>query len=250
MLYAALNQIFTPGKKFITIEDPVEFQLDGVNQIQVNPKRGLTFVNGLRSILRQDPDIVMVGEIRDGETADIAIRSALTGHLVFSSLHTNDAASAPTRLLDMGVEPYLLATTVEGIVGQRLVRTLCDRCVETYQPSPQVLEQLGSHAPLFRGATLRRGPGCQECHNTGYRGRIGIFEMIGVTDALREVIMDRPSSSQVRQAIGADFVSMRLDGYRKVLKGLTTLEEVWRVTQDAQENGFSPASSQTLEPEA
>jgi len=243
-LYAALNQIFTPGKKFITIEDPVEFHLEGINQMQVNPKRGLTFVNGLRSILRQDPDIIMVGEIRDGETADIAIRSALTGHLVFSSLHTNDSAGAFTRLLDMGVEPYLMATTVEAVVAQRLVRVLCKRCTETYEPSPQILEQIGSDAPAFRGTTLHRGRGCQECHDTGYRGRLGIFEMIRVNDPLREIIMNRPSSSQIRQVVNSGFASMRQDGYRKVLEGATSLEEVWRVTQDTQENG-SPLASKT-----
>jgi len=237
-LYAALKHIYTPAKKIITIEDPVEFHLEGINQIQVNPKRGLTFANGLRSILRQDPDIIMVGEIRDGETADIAIRSALTGHLVFSSLHTNDSAGAITRLLDMGIEPFLLATTVEGVVAQRLVRVLCDRCVEEYEPSAQLLEQLGNDAGLFKGKTLRRAPGCQDCHHTGYRGRIGIFEMIKLNDSIREIIMKRPSSSQIRHTAGSDFVDMRGNGYHKVLAGLTTLEEVWRVTQDTQqENG-------------
>jgi type II secretion system protein E len=239
-LYAALNRIYTPGKKIITIEDPVEFHLQGINQMQVNPKRGLTFANGLRSILRQDPDIIMVGEIRDGETADIAIRSALTGHLVFSSLHTNDAAGAITRLLDMGIEPFLLASTLETVIAQRLLRLICGRCAETYQPSPQVLEQLGPDAGEFAGATLRRGRGCQDCHNTGYRGRVGLFEMIRVTDTIRDVIHQRPSGNQVRQAADGDFVSMRRDGYRKVLAGLTTLEEVWRVTQDASENGVAP----------
>jgi type II secretion system protein E len=237
-LYAALKHIYTSEKKIITIEDPVEFYLEGVNQIQVNPKRGLTFANGLRSILRQDPDIVMVGEIRDGETADIAIRSALTGHLVFSSLHTNDAAGAITRLLDMGIEPFLLATTVEGVVAQRLVRVLCDRCAEEYEPTSSYLEPLGADVGMFRGRTLRRPKGCQDCHHTGYRGRVGIFEMIRLTDAMREVVMNRPSSSQVRRAAGEEFVDMRRDGYAKVLAGVTTLEEVWRVTQDAfQENG-------------
>ena len=235
-LYAALHHIYTPGKKIITIEDPVEFHLDGVNQMQVNPKRGLSFANGLRSILRQDPDIIMVGEIRDGETADIAIRSALTGHLVFSSLHTNDASGAITRLLDMGMEPFLLATTVEMVVAQRLLRLLCERCVETYTPSPQVLEQLGPDASSFVGMTLRRGRGCDECHQTGYRGRIGIFEAIRVNDAIRNVILQRPSSHQVRRAADGSFVSMRQDGYCKVLTGRTTLEEVWRVTQDVTDN--------------
>jgi type II secretory ATPase GspE/PulE/Tfp pilus assembly ATPase PilB-like protein len=243
-LYAALQRIYTPGKKMITIEDPVEFQIDGVNQMQVNVKRGLTFANGLRAILRQDPDIIMVGEIRDNETVDIAIRSALTGHLVFSSLHTNDAAGAITRLLDMGSEPYLLATTVEAVVAQRLVRQICERCAESYEPSQAVLEQLGPDAPAFAGVPLRRGRGCQECHRTGYRGRIGIFEMIRVTDPVREVIMHRPSGSQVRQAAGADFVAMRHDGYCKVLAGATTLEEVWRVTQDS--NGLVESNGATV----
>lgn len=237
-LYAALNQMYTPEKKIITIEDPVEYQLDGINQIQVNVKRGLTFANGLRSILRQDPDILMVGEIRDGETADIAIRSALTGHLVLSSLHTNDAAGAITRLLDMGVEPYLLATSVESVVAQRLVRVLCPRCVEPYEPAAKTLLQLGAEAEQFRGRRLMRGRGCQDCHGTGYRGRVGIFEMLVAHDAIREVIMTRPSGNQIRHAAGAGFVSMRVDGYRKVREGLTSLEEVWRVTQDAaEENG-------------
>ncbi|MBI4578285.1 MAG: Flp pilus assembly complex ATPase component TadA [Planctomycetes bacterium] len=238
-LYAGLNQMYTPEKKIITIEDPVEFHLEGVNQIQVNVKRGLTFANGLRSILRQDPDIIMVGEIRDNETADIAIRSALTGHLVLSSLHTNDSAGAITRLLDMGIEPYLLATSVEAVVAQRLVRILCGRCVESYPISPQTLQQLGPDAPAFAGATLQRARGCQECHGVGYRGRVGIFEMIRVTEPVRELILQRPASSQIRQAAGADFVSMRQDGYRKVLAGVTTLEEVWRVTQDVEENGVA-----------
>ncbi len=236
-LYAALNHIYTPGKKIITIEDPVEFHLEGINQMQVNPKRGLTFANGLRSILRQDPDIIMVGEIRDGETADIAIRSALTGHMVFSSLHTNDAAGAVTRLLDMGIEPFLLATTVETVVAQRLLRVVCDRCAETFEPSPQMLEQLGAMAGEFAGRPLRKGRGCDDCHQTGYRGRLGIFETIRINDAIREVVLTRPSSNQVRHAAGTDFVSMRQDGYEKVLAGKTTLEEVWRVTQDVTENG-------------
>jgi len=236
-LYAVLKHIYVPGKKMITIEDPVEFQLEGVNQMQVNVKRGLTFANGLRAILRQDPNIIMVGEIRDAETVDIAIRSALTGHLVFSSLHTNDAAGAFTRLLDMGSEPYLLATTVEAVVAQRLVRQICERCAEEYEVPEAILEQLGADAVAFKGVTLRRGRGCQECHNTGYHGRIGIFEMIRVTDPVRDVIMRRPNSSQIRQVAGDDFESMRQDGYRKVLAGQTTLEEVWRVTQDAQDNG-------------
>lgn len=239
-LYAGLNHIFTPGRKIITIEDPVEFNLHGINQMQVNPKRGLTFANGLRAILRQDPDIIMVGEVRDGETADIAIRSALTGHLVFSTLHTNDAASAITRLLDMDIEPFLLATTVEAVVAQRLVRTICDRCLEAYEPTAGMLDRLGADADAFRGATLHHGRGCQDCHNTGYRGRLGIFEMIRVVDAIRDVILSRPSSNQVQQAAGADFVSMRRDGYRKVLAGRTTLEEVWRVTQDAEHPNGTP----------
>ncbi len=236
-LYAALNQMYTTEKKIITIEDPVEFHLEGVNQIQVNVKRGLTFANGLRSMLRQDPDIIMVGEIRDDETADIAMRSALTGHLVLSSLHTNDAAGAVTRLLDMGVEPYLLATSVEAVLAQRLVRILCPRCMEEYEASPQMLEQLGPDAAQFAGATLRRARGCQDCHGAGYRGRVGIFEMIRLSEPIRELILQRPAGSQIRNAAGEEFVGMRRDGYRKALEGVTTIEEVWRVTQDAEENG-------------
>jgi len=239
-LYAALNHIYTPGKKIITIEDPVEFQLEGINQMPVNPKRGLTFANGLRSMLRQDPDIMMVGEIRDKETADISIRSALTGHLVLSSMHTNDAASAITRLLDMDIEPFLLASTVEAVVAQRLVRTICGRCAEDCELSPNILERLGDNVQNFIGQTFRHGQGCQDCHNTGYRGRIGIFEMIRVTEAIREVIMERPTSTRIRTIAGDDYIGMRLDGYDKVLEGITTLEEVWRVTQDVQENGVSP----------
>jgi type II secretion system protein E len=243
-LYAALKHVYTSAKKIITIEDPVEFHLDGVNQMQVNPKRGLTFANGLRSILRQDPDIVMVGEIRDGETADIAIRSALTGHLVFSSLHTNDAAGAITRLLDMGIEPFLLATTVEGVVAQRLVRVLCARCAEPFEPAGRLLEQLGADASLFRGKVLKQSRGCQECHQTGFRGRVGVFEMIELNDVLRELVMNRPSSSQIRRAVNGEFIDMRRDGYSKVLAGVTTLEEVWRVTQDAQQdNGVAGATA-------
>jgi type II secretion system protein E len=245
-LYAALNHIYTPSKKIITIEDPVEFQLEGINQMPVNPKRGLTFANGLRSILRQDPDIMMVGEIRDRETADISIRSALTGHLVLSSLHTNDAASAITRLLDMEIEPFLLASTVEAVAAQRLVRKICHRCAEDCELSPHILEQLGDDAQPFIGETLRHGQGCQDCHNTGYRGRIGIFEMIRVTDAIREVIMERPTSTRIRTTAGDDFVGMRQNGYAKVLAGITTLEEVWRVTQDTQVNGSPLASDHQL----
>jgi type II secretion system protein E len=246
-LYAGLNHIYTPEKKIITIEDPVEFNLEGINQIQVNPKRGLTFANGLRSILRQDPDIIMVGEIRDGETADIAIRSALTGHLVLSSLHTNDAAGAVTRLLDMGIEPFLLATTIEAVVAQRLLRKICKRCATTYEPSEQVLEQLGADADAFRGRPLRHGTGCDDCHNTGYRGRLGLFEVIRISDAIREVILQRPSSSQIRIAAGHAFRSMRQDGYAKVLAGKTTLEEIWRVTQDVVGNGDALAEAELVE---
>ncbi len=242
-LYAALNQMYTPEKKILTIEDPVEFHLEGVNQIQVNVKRGLTFANGLRSMLRQDPDIIMVGEIRDGETADIAIRSALTGHLVFSSLHTNDAASAITRLLDMNIEPYLLATSIEAVVAQRLVRILCSRCREPYMPSAQIFEQLGADAAHFNNKPLHHGKGCQDCHGTGYRGRIGIFEMIRMNDAIRDMIMTRPSSTQIRRAAGSGFTSMRQDGYKKVLAGVTALEEVWRVTMDSQQDAVSDMDS-------
>jgi type II secretory ATPase GspE/PulE/Tfp pilus assembly ATPase PilB-like protein len=230
-LYAALNKIYSPSLKIITIEDPVEYQLGGVIQMPVNPKRGLTFATGLRHILRQDPDIIMVGEIRDRETADIAIRAAMTGHLVFSTLHTNDAPGAVTRLLDMGVEPFLLASSLEAVLAQRLVRKVCPACRQPYEPDATLLRNLNGSVKVKENIKLYRGVGCNECLNTGTRGRTGIFELLRITDKLRELIATRPTTEQIIKAAPVDHVSMRHDGVEKVLKGQTTPEEVFRVTQ-------------------
>jgi type II secretory ATPase GspE/PulE/Tfp pilus assembly ATPase PilB-like protein len=230
-LYAAINQIYSPSLKIITIEDPVEYQLDGVIQIPVNPKRKLTFATGLRHILRQDPDIIMVGEIRDRETADIAVRAALTGHLVFSTIHTNDAAGAVTRLIDMGVEPFLLASSLEAVVAQRLVRKICPSCKEPYDADEKLLAQL--NGSLKKAGKLYHGKGCSECMNTGLSGRLGIFELLNVTDKLRELIAAKCTSEQLSNA--AAFENMRKDGINKVVEGKTTPAEVFRVTQSMSE---------------
>ena len=230
-LYAALNRLYSPTLKIITIEDPVEYQLEGIIQMPVNPKRGLTFATGLRHILRQDPDIIMVGEIRDRETADIAIRAALTGHLVFSTLHTNDAPGAVTRLLDMGLEPFLLASSLESVVAQRLVRTICPKCKVPYTPDETLVRSLNNSVSIDPERQLYRGKGCRECMQTGMRGRSGIFEFLRITDQLRELIASRPTTEQIVKAAPADHVSMRHDGVSKVIEGITTPEEVLRVTQ-------------------
>ena len=233
-LYAALNKIYSPGKKIITIEDPVEYQLEGINQIPVNNKRGLTFANGLRAIVRQDPDIIMIGEIRDRETADIAIRSALTGHLVFSTLHTNDAPGAVTRLLDMGVEAYLLASSLEAVLAQRLVRTICPHCKEPYQPEPEILQRIGPNHVNGNGGKFFRGTGCRNCRQTGYIGRLGIFELLRVTPAVRQAVVGRVTAAEIGAMGSKDHQPMREDGFHKAAEGITTLEEVLRVTQDTQ----------------
>jgi len=230
-LYAALNRIYTPSLKIITIEDPVEYQLDGIIQMPVNPRRGLTFSRGLRHILRQDPNIIMVGEIRDRETADIAIRAALTGHLVFSTLHTNDAAGAVTRLIDMGVEPFLLASSLEGVLAQRLVRRICPECKSCYQPDKALLDSLSNSVKIDSDTELYHGMGCNECNNTGMRGRIGIFELLRISDKLRKLIASRPTTEKIVKSAGTGLVSMRHDGVEKILAGVTTAEEVLRVTQ-------------------
>ncbi len=236
-LYGALRTIYSPQKKIITIEDPVEYELEGINQIPVNPKRGLDFANGLRAILRQDPDVIMVGEIRDRETADIAIRSALTGHLVFSTLHTNDAAGAVTRLIDMGIEPFLLASSLQAVLAQRLVRTICPACKTPHDPDPVALERVGHgrrHMDPQQGATFHHGQGCRECRRTGYLGRVGIFELLPVNENVRQAILARRSAVEISAAAPAEHEPMAEDGYRKAAAGDTTLEEVLRVTQDAQ----------------
>ncbi len=227
-LYASLNRIKTPDVKIITVEDPVEYNIEGINQMQVNPKRGLTFANGLRAIVRQDPDIIMVGEIRDYETAEIAIRSALTGHLVFSTLHTNNASGAVTRLLDMGVDPYLISSSLSGVLAQRLVRKTCSHCAEPYEPDHELLRLANVQFPP--GFVPRRGVGCEHCRNQGYRGRSGIFELLVLTDPVRELILNRPSANQIHQM--ANIASLREYGWQKVLSYETTIEEIVRVTQE------------------
>jgi len=234
-LYAALNKIYSPSLKIITIEDPVEYQLEGIIQMPVNPKRGLTFANGLRHILRQDPDIIMVGEIRDRETADIAIRAALTGHLVFSTLHTNDAPGAITRLIDMGVEPFLLASSLEAVLAQRLVRQVCKACRQSYRPEYTLLKALNGAVQVTDDMVFYRGEGCHECMNSGMRGRTGIYEFLRITDALQELITTRPTTEQILKAAPSDHVSMRQDGVAKLLAGVTTAEEVVRATQGTDE---------------
>ncbi len=230
-LYASLSAIWTTERKFITIEDPVEYELTGVNQIPVRPKRGLSFANGLRAIVRQDPDVIMVGEIRDTETAEIAIRSALTGHLVLSSLHTNDAPESISRLLDMGVPPYLIASAVRGILAQRLVRTVCSACRERVEPSPALLEQIRSELGADVQPVLYRGKGCSDCNGTGYRGRTAILELMSVDDGLRDLILQRSPGSTIAKYVRSNMQPMREAGWLKVAQGVTTPEEVVRVTQ-------------------
>ncbi|MHB9132111.1 MAG: type II secretion system ATPase GspE [Armatimonadota bacterium] len=232
-LYAALREAYSPEKKILTIEDPIEYQLDGVNQIQVHPKIGLTFANGLRHILRQDPDIIMVGEIRDPETAEIAIHAALTGHLVFSTLHTNDAASAVTRLLEMGVEPYLVASSVEAVIAQRLVRVICPNCKEVRKDTDEVFSRLeGSGFDLSRVHKLYRGRGCDQCKQSGYKGRTGIYELLVMDKALRPMVLQHAPASVIRDSARQRGMHLlRDDGWAKVLSGITTVEEVVRVTR-------------------
>jgi len=234
-LYASLNKIYSPAVKVITIEDPVEYQLEGVNQMPVNPKRGLTFATGLRHILRHDPDIIMVGEIRDRETADIAIRAALTGHLVFSTLHTNDAAGAVTRLVDMGVEPFLLASSLEAVLAQRLVRKICPKCKEPYRPDENLIRALNGSVQINSGTKFYHGAGCNECSQTGMSGRTGIFELLRITGKLRDLIATKPTTDQIVRAAPADHISMVHEGIAKVLEGITTPEEVFRVAKSIEE---------------
>ncbi|MCL7487654.1 MAG: type II secretion system ATPase GspE [Desulfobulbaceae bacterium] len=231
-LYSALSILNEPDINIITIEDPVEYQIKGISQVQVNPKIDLTFANGLRTIVRQDPDVILVGEIRDLETAEIAIQSALTGHLVFSTLHTNDAASAVTRLIDMGVESFLVSSSVNAIIAQRLVRKICKHCMEPFSPSPEYLAQVGLSSEDLGDRPLYRSTGCAECLHTGYQGRIGIFELMVMTDELKSYILTTSDSNQIRHRAleSGEMLTLRQDGLQKVMAGLTTLEEIFRVT--------------------
>jgi general secretion pathway protein E/type IV pilus assembly protein PilB len=229
-LYSALNEIKDEETKIITVEDPVEYQNDGISQIQVHSKIGLTFATALRSILRHDPDVILIGEMRDLETAESAIQASLTGHMVFSTLHTNDAPSAFTRLTDMGIEPFLVSSTVEGVMAQRLVRTICPECKEQYEPDPL---DLPSDFP--RGEeTLKlwKGMGCRACRQTGFRGRTGIYELMVTGTTIRDMCVQRSNSMAIRnQALKEGMITLRQDGWRKVLKGVSTIEEVARTTQ-------------------
>ncbi|MBT6270305.1 MAG: type II/IV secretion system protein [Phycisphaerae bacterium] len=231
-LYAALNKLYDPRKKIITIEDPVEYELNGINQIPVNPKRGLTFAAGLRSILRQDPDIIFVGEIRDGETADIAIRSALTGHLIFSTIHTNDAVSSIGRLVDMGVEPYLVASVLEGVLAQRLGRKICTDCKKQVPLSPDLSHRLTPEERQFFNDSMWIGEGCDKCSNSGFRGRVGFFELVTIDPKIRSAISENRTASDLTSLLSDSHVTMRQDAMSKASKGVTTIGEVLRATQD------------------
>ena len=234
-LYSALDTINLPDKKIITIEDPVEYQMDGVNQIQVNPQIGLTFAAGLRHIVRQDPDVIMIGEIRDLETAEIAIRAALTGHLVFSTLHTNDAPSAITRLVDMGAEDYLIASSLLGVLAQRLVRVICPHCRVEVFPVTEMLDEIGfRRGNGHEAGRFFEGRGCERCATTGFIGRLGIYELMIANDEVRKLTVGKADSGQIRKkALEFGMRSLRDDGWHKVQQGLTTISEVLRVTQDA-----------------
>jgi type II secretion system protein E len=232
-LYAGLDKINLPEKKIITVEDPVEYQLEGVNQIPVRSKIGLSFATGLRHIVRQDPDVIMVGEIRDLETAEVAIQAALTGHLVLSTLHTNDAPSAVTRLQDMGAEPYLLASVLDGVLAQRLVRQICAQCAAPYDPDPADLLGIGVLEPPT--VQLYRGKGCTACRGTGYKGRTGIYELFTIDEELRRLIMTKAPAGELRRyALDKGMVTLREDGWAKVCAGITTVEEILRVAQESE----------------
>lgn len=232
-MYAMINELNKPEVNLVTLEDPVEYNVDGVNQVQINEKTGMTFAAGLRAILRQDPDIVAVGEIRDGETAEIAMRAAITGRLVLSTIHTNDAVGTIERLYDIGVEPYLTASALRGIISQRLVRRICPQCKQAYEPSMDELEDL--RLPKKPGMKFYKGAGCPECFNTGYRGRAAIFEMLPMSSEVRELISERAKRSIIEEKLKSSqtgFVSMRENALRMMLEGVTTAEEVLRVTNE------------------
>jgi general secretion pathway protein E len=234
-LYSALTEINTPDKNILTVEDPVEYQLKGISQMQVNAKIDLSFASGLRSYLRHDPDIIMVGEIRDKETAEIAIQASLTGHLVLSTLHTNDAAGAFTRIIDMGVEPFLVASTLAASLAQRLVRKLCPECRDPFTPNSEQMADIGltEEALQESGGIIYRAKGCSQCLSTGYSGRLGIYELLIVTDEIQKLVIKESDANTIkRSAVANAMQTLREDGARKVIQGITTIEEVMRVTQD------------------
>ena len=229
-LYAALQRLNESTRKIITIEDPIEYQIKGINQVQVNPKLEFSFAQGLRTLVRHDPDIILVGEIRDHETAVVAIQAAMTGHLVFATLHTNDASTAFTRLIDMGIEEFLVASTIHGVLAQRLVRKICPKCREPYQPTVQELELLGASGKTLE---LAQGAGCEHCNMIGYRGQLGLFELLDSNEELERLIMERSNATKIKQAaIRNGMITLREDGIAKVKAGITTLAEVIRVTRD------------------
>jgi type IV pilus assembly protein PilB len=226
-LYSALSKVNTPEVNIMTAEDPVEYNLDGINQVNVNDAVDLTFAAALRSFLRQDPNIVMVGEMRDKETASIAVKAALTGHLVFSTLHTNDAASTLTRLVDMGVEPFLVASSTNMILAQRLVRKICIKCKEPVDLAPEVLLELQFDPARVEGSSFSRGRGCYDCNNTGYRGRQGVYEVMPITGTIKEMILNRSSAREIKRlAIQEGMLTLRMDALEKLRRGVTTAEEV------------------------
>jgi general secretion pathway protein E len=231
-LYSMLSEINKPDINIITVEDPVEYKLEGINQIQVNPKIGLTFAKSLRSIVRQDPDVILIGEIRDHETASIAVQSALTGHLVLSTLHTNDAASAITRLVDMGIEPFLLTSSVRAVIAQRLIRVLCNECKEPYMPDAMALKRIGLSKEDCTGKKIFQAKGCSKCFNTGYKGRMPIFEILVLDDHHKSLILSTSDSTKIRDlAIQQNMTTLLQDGVEKIFAGMTTIEEILRVTQ-------------------
>jgi general secretion pathway protein E len=234
-LYAAMLELRDPRRKIVTVEDPIEYELDGINQIQTKPTIGLSFANALRSILRHDPDIIMIGEIRDGETAQIAVQSALTGHLVLSTVHTNSAAATVARLLDMGVEDYLLTSTLNAVLAQRLVRRLCPHCREPYRPLPELLDHLGAGSLVDDpSTTLHRPRGCAECQGRGYQGRVAVIEVLALSDTIRRLVLGHAEAGELQRAAVAEGMRvMYQDGLRKALAGATTLEEVLRVTRES-----------------
>ena len=233
-LYAGLREINKIEYKVITTEDPVEYDIKGIIQVPINAKIGLTFATSLRHILRQDPDIIMVGEIRDAETAQIAIQASLTGHLVFSTLHTNDAAGTITRLIDMGVEPFLVTSTLEAVLAQRLIRKICQNCREEYKPEPEILEDMGISAEIAKTKKFYHGAGCVKCNNSGYKGRTGIFELLVLNDEIRSLIIDKAHTALIRNAaIKSGMKSLLEDGMEKVYTGVTTLEEALKEAQTA-----------------